>query len=784
VLLSSLYLKDKSYDALEQLASASDTTSLPVDFRQEFLWNRAEGLWASNHRSDALVIYSDLRDARSDIAIGAYRRLFDAAESQADLDRMEALGREMESHFASTPQVMMDIWAAIGVEYYKSGNLDVAASYLQKAWELRKSYAVDSTVPIYLAKIMQDRKDADGARALLQEYLAQPGASSEAATLALGFIARDAGELVLAEGILTRFLDSYPKSANAPRAAALLADVEFRLGKTDQSAALVAKYVQGDAAGAARPEFLRLQAEIAKKKADYSAAAAALLEYVQLSPQDSQAAVDLLEVQFLARDYQSVRQGAPSIVASVAKNPRDAILAAYILGLSQVAIKDYDGAVSTLEKIDTDAATANGLAVIVPYLKYYLGWSYSKTADFKTSATIMDSLVKEYPLHLLAPKILFLAGWSHFNLGDFSTAANDFLQAANSEGDRSSSEKDFYLYAKSLVSAKDLANAGAALQRVVNSSPQSPFADSALFDYAGVQTLLYSPSEAIKAYQDLVSRFPLSPLAEEAAYRIAETLFNQHNYAGAAAAFTDYRRKHPNGRLYDAALYWGGDAAAATGAKYDAALLWEQLANTYPASAFRVEALRKAADVYQAAGDLKRALDLYSRFISDYPDEARLAKADITAEKIKYQIQGFDATEADLVTKVQHANGPAKLEATVDLARLYIYSGENKADQGYQMLQQVSTQASGTVAAKALYLEGEYFYRKSDLMEAANRFVAAAGAGAANADFSASSLYRAAEMMKLGERLDQVKVLVAKMSDSFPSSLWTAKAQKLLEAGK
>jgi TolA-binding protein len=236
--------------------------------------------------------------------------------------------------------------------------------------------------------------------------------------------------------------------------------------------------------------------------------------------------------------------------------------------------------------------------------------------------------------------------------------------------------------------------------------------------------------------------------------------------------------------LYDAALYWGGEAAFSTGARFDAALLWEQLGNVYRNSSFRAVSLRKAAEIYEAAGELKHALDLYSRFISDYPDEARLAKADIAAERLRYQIQGLDATEADLTTRISHSSGQTRLEAMTDLARLYIFSGEKKVDEGYQMLQQVSAQASGNVAAKAEYLQGEYFYRRSDLMEAAKRFVAASATGAAEPDFSASALYRAAEMMKLGERLDEVQTLVKKMTDDFPSSPWTARARKLLEAGK
>jgi TolA-binding protein len=789
VVLSSLLLKEKSYDDLQQLATAPEAGSLPGALRQEFLWNSAEGLWQNNRQADAIPIYMELRDARTDIAVAAYRRLFSAAQAQGDLARMDALGREMETRFSATPQVMMDIWAALGVEYYKKGNRDTAYAYLQRAWGLRKSQRVDSAVPIYLAKILQDRKDAAGARSLLQEYMAQPGASSEDATLALGFLARDSGELPLAESILSRFLSSYPKSPNAPRAAALLADVELRQGKTDQSALLVSRYLQDDAAGSSRPDFLRLQAEIDRTKGDFAGAATALQEYSRLAPQDIDASVDLLEMQFLARQYQSVQRQAPAVVAP-AGSSRAGILAAYLLGLSQVALKDYAGAVATLAKIDINAAKANDLAVIIPYLQYYLGWAYSKTADYKSAAAVSDGLVAQYPLHQLAPKFLFLAGWSHYNLGDFDKAAIDFLQAANSEADRASSQKDFYLYAKSLASAKHYPDAEAALQKVANSSPPSPYADSALYDYATIQSVINFPSEAIKAFADLVSRFPSSPLAEEATYRIAEIQFNEHNYAAAASAFTDYRRKYPGGRLYDAALYWGGEAAANTGAKFDAALLWEQLANAYRSSPFRAAALRKAAEVYRSANDLKRALQLYTQFISDYPDEARQAKADIAAAELRYQIQGVDATEGGLLAKIASSSGEAKLQATMDLAQLYVYSGGAKDDQGYQMLQQVAAQGRGAVLARARYLQGEYFYRKNDLMEAAKRFVAAAaasaaaGSTAADQDFSASALYRAAEMMKLGGRPDEVQTLVKKMTDSYPSSPWTEKARKLLEAGK
>jgi len=788
VLLASLLLRQKSYEELEQLAAATDLAALPAPLRDEFLWSRAEGLRAQGRRADAAAIYGELLDARMDLAVAAHRRLFEAAFQDGDLARMESLSRVMESRFGGTPQVMISEWAALGVENYRRGNVSVAETWLQRAWALRRSVLIDETVPLYLARILQDRKDAAGARALLEEYATLPGASSESALLALGGAARQGGDFPTAERYFTKFLDSFPKSDRLGEAVAQLALTLMQEGKLDESAAALAKYAQSPALGSSKQEFLRARAEVMRKRGDFGAALDSLREYAALAPTDTEAGVDALELQFLLKQYGAVAQGTDALASSTpdlsTRSPRAALLAVYLHGLSLVALKEYAGAASTLEKISPDAANKAGLSVILPYTGYYLGWAYAKQGNFKRSADSMDALVTAYPGHALTPKMLFLAGWSHFNLSEFDKAADYFSRAASQETDTGSAQKDYYLYAKSLINGKRTKDALTALNKVVASTPRSPFADSALFDYAGIQASTGSPAGAVESYRALASQYPASPLAEESMYRLAETYFAMARYSDAAAAFTDYRRKYPNGRLFDAALYWGGEAAFATGAAFDAALLWEQLANGYRQSAFRAAALRKSAEVYLAAHDLPRSLSFYTKFIADYPDEARQAKADIAAEKLRSQIQGTDSAEADLTTRISHASGAAKLDAMNDLAKLYIYSGEKKVDDGYQMLQQVASQGTGMTAARAQYLQGEYFYRKGDLLEAARRFLTSASTGASDSDFAASAVYRAAEMMKLAQRQDQVQGLVKRLGDNFPSSPWTAKAQKLMEPPK
>ena len=87
-------------------------------------------------------------------------------------------------------------------------------------------------------------------------------------------------------------------------------------------------------------------------------------------------------------------------------------------------------------------------------------------------------------------------------------------------------------------------------------------------------------------------------------------------------------------------------------------------------------------------------------------------------------------------------------------------------------------------APQAQMLIGEYFYRKGDLAEAARQFLAAALIPGADAQAAASAIYRAAEMMQLAKKADEVAALVKRLETGFPDSPWTVKARQLQGAAQ
>jgi tetratricopeptide (TPR) repeat protein len=122
-------------------------------------------------------------------------------------------------------------------------------------------------------------------------------------------------------------------------------------------------------------------------------------------------------------------------------------------------------------------------------------------------------------------------------------------------------------------------------------------------------------------------------------------------------------------------------------------------------------------------------------------------------------------------------------EAMLELAQLYIYEGSERRELALPMLDAVTLKQEPASAARAQYLLGEYYYRKGELAGASQAFLTAAALNPADADGTASALYRAAEMLSLAGRTADVREVVARLERYFPGSLWTAEARKLLEGG-
>ena len=783
VLFGSLLQKQQSYAELLAYTQKTDPTAFPDPWKSEFLLLRAEAQTLTGKPEDAQPLYLQLVGAPEDVSLVAYERLFAAAQRKQDLPGMRDLTLAAQARFSGSTSVLSVLWTRVGAESFRQGARDSAEQFLRRAWDARSQVPVNEVVPLYLAEIMLGRKDVAGARQILLDFLALGKPGTGAVIIRLGDIALMGDDFAAAAGYYTQFRNAYPTSKQTPEAGYLLAYCSFRQGNAEAASALVNELLRQETDNATRQQLMKLRIVLLNGAHRTLEAADALKQYTAAWPGDLHSRLDYLKAMFVLKQNQgiiaeadAVRKQFPGIAV---QDPYAAIVVSYLSGLARIAAKSYREAIADLAAIQPAAAQKAGLAVIVPYARYYLGWGYLRISDFASASRVFDDLASAYPAHELAPMISYLAGWTHFSAGEYDKAAGYFSSLSGTGPQGELAQKGLYLYAKSLLNLKKTDDAAQVLLRIATAKPASPWASDALFDYAGALSDLGQTRQAADAYRRLADTFPDSPLREEAVYRRGETFSTHGMWAEARAAFDDYRTRYPKGKLMDAALYWGGQAARSAGEGMAAALLWEQLIAGYRQSSFRGTAMQQTAETYAKAEQYGKALDLYTRFISDYPDEARAARADIRAEQIRYLAQGQGDREAELSAIIARETGDRRRQATIDLARLYIYGGDKRADAGYRLLLPVIKEGDPQGAAQAQVLVGEYFYRKGDLTEAARQFVAAAAIARVDPKAAAAALYRAAEMMQLAKQPDEVAAIVKRLESGFPGSEWTAKARVL-----
>jgi TolA-binding protein len=763
---------------------ATLTAEEPADadpWREHLVLLRSEALWETGQREAAAALARGLVSSRDDsIALPAYQRLFAAAELGGDLAAMQSLTQAAEVRFASSPPVLADLWTRTGVASYRRGNRELAEYFLARVWDLRDRTAVSETTVLYLAEARMDRGDAAGAREVLEAFLASGQPGTGAALMRLGDAALATGDFAGAASRYAEFLDEYPGSERRAEAGYLLAYSRYRQGRYDEAAAAADRFT-GQPGPFAR-DLDRLRVALLKREGRLPEALAGTDALIAGDPQDVRARLERMKLLFQLGRLADLPAEADALFARTADladaDPYAFLLASYLRGLGEVARKEWRAAAASLDVVNDPAAERAGLGAIVPWARYYLGWAAVRGGSLDQAAVVLDELAARWPTHELAQRGLFLAGWARFSLKAWDEAADRFTRAA-AGADAGIAARSRYMRAKSLQNAGRLAEASTAFREMADAVPRTEFSDDALYEYASIADSLGSTALAADAFARLARDFPDSEFAETALFARAESLRKGGKNADAQAAYALYRRTYPKGSLVDASLYWGGVAAAAGGEPFAAVLVWEQLAAAYPASPFRAPALLKTADVYAEARQFAKALEIYDRLTVEYPEEALEAGSRIRAEQLRYQIAGVGDREAELLARIRASTGTARREAQVELARLYVLSGEQKVEDGYRLALQVAAEKDPLPAARALAVAAEYLYRKGDLVEAARKFLEAAATGAADAELAASSIYRAAEMMHLAERPEDVRELVLRLEQSFPSSPWTARARKL-----
>ena len=790
VLLAYTYLKGKMYVSVIELVETVDFQSQKEKDREKLLFYKAEALWHLDKIDEAEKEYSKLLEAPVAIAKICFMRLFVAAQEKDDFSQLERLMQQAENIFSSYPELLIDLWINMGIESYKRKNPELAEHFFTKVWNLRERHEIKYSVPLYLAEIMLKKGKREESILILEAYISSKEEIEDQIIMRTGDLYLMGNNFKLAENYYSWLLDKDSSKGKKIEATYYLAYSYYRQDRNDEALTLVQEILSAGTPEIYHKELLKLLAILYKKTGRLEDALNTLKQHIALFKDDVAAYISYIKLLFLQKEYSNVITNSKEIqriFPSLHKNdPYSYYLNKYFAGLSYIVKKMYSEAKNTLSQIPVMEAEKAGLKVIIPYSLFYRAWATYRLGDFKRAAMVFAELLTKYPDHELVARALYFAGWCYYSDYDFDNADLFFTRLSNEAKSEALKIKAFFFKAKSLFNLGKYEQAKDVFQLIYKKWPKASFADDAAYEYVNILSDQGKTMEAAESYAWIAKTYPKSPLIEDVLYRKGEVYYQGKLYDKAQNAFYEYRLKFPQGKLYDAALYWGGLSAFNLGEKYGAVLLWEKIIKDYPESPFRPNALKKTAEVYSTSSEYSKALSLYTEIISSYPLEASAVNADQKAEELRYRILGLDSREAELTVSIEKNRGVESKEgreALLSLAHIYIFeAAREKIDLAYNLLLKVSEKKEDAdTSSRAQYLIGEYWYIKGDYIKAGNEFLKGALLGPSDKDLMAISIYKSAEMMKLAGKINEVKDLVKRLKKNFPSSQWAVEGERLLE---
>ncbi len=798
-LLLSLYVKEGLADELLDLTSRLDLTRLDERWRHHVLLYEAEAYYAKGEIDEAITRYRRSERAPAEVATLAFQRLFQLAQDGRIAEQPSDVLRRAEIALSGRTDVLKEFWLRVGIDSYNQRRYDIAELYFRRIWDFRATEFIPASVPLYLARLLDQRGDEQGAEEVLSAYLDIYGDESEErlrVLVALGNLHLRLGRNSEAVATLAVAFDEFDRGPFFAEAAYQYAFALRESRRHADALATIDSAFTAGRTGGIQADLLRLRSRVLRDLGRNADALQSLYEYLPLRPDDAQAALEYVNLLFGLGRYARVNGEAPQIASELDRHgsltPLVDSQLAYVRGLALLSLNDYAGAKGVFQHVlDRQADARTQRTSLRPYALYYRGWAAYREGAYRDAQLSFGTLLSEYPDHAQAAQAAYLSGWSSFLLGDYRAATDSLARVRSYPTSERLAIEARFLHGRALAAMGSHQQAAATFRSLYLDHPTSVYADDAWFEYAESQLVMRNPDAAVAAFTELLTNYPASQLAEPASFRRAEVLFEQGRYSEAQEAFFAYRSNFREGPRMDAALYWGGVASHNLGETGGALLLWERLISEFRSSPFRADAVRSAAIAHADRGEHRQALNLFTELQGAYPETAIAAGAERRINELVLLISGHGEREARLVVAIENSGGAeseAGREAIIELARMTIYeSTATSTDAGsvMPMLRSVSDMRAvdPASAARALFLRGEYRANQEELQSAADLYLQAAAVGAADRDLAALSIYRAAVMYSMLGHTTEVNALVSRLRSDFPGSQWLEEARALQRGG-
>lgn len=506
----------------------------------------------------------------------------------------------------------------LGMSYYNRSDWENAIKYLAVASEGNDETAQNAAFHMGLAALKSGNKDLAGMA--FQRATAIPGRDDvrEKAMFNYAMVLQEASYSPFAESVtvLEGFLNDYPKSAYADRAASMLAQEYLHTSNYEAALKSIDRIKNPDRTiMEAKQKLLYRQAMDMMADGLYPEIPQVLTKAIGVGSYDQ----DVMDALYFWRGESYYR-----------------------VGNMQQAELDYSRYLSR---------TSGRKAAYTDMAEYGLGYilfndgNYQRALDYFRRTSSMTSTLSDE----MVSDAMLRAGDCQLNLRMYEDAIESYRKSM----DKSLSSNDYAMFQYGTVCGlmQRYPEKIEWLERVVNDCPTSQYVPSALFEIGRCYQQTGSPEKSVSYFKRITDMYPTSDLARRATVEMALVYYQTDKYdeaiemykkviadypgsdeartamadlksiyveKGDVSSFVNFSQSTPSGSVIavgerDSLSYAAAESMFRRGDMDQALSLFHDYTRQFPDGAFLVDAWYYSAVIYQRQNDYERAMDNYLR---------------------------------------------------------------------------------------------------------------------------------------------------------------------------
>jgi len=608
---------------------------------------------------------ADYAAVRHADALAAQRKFAEAAAVYASVP---------ENHSKSQYVTLCNLEA--GKKYYVAGKTDEAIGHLDKVVAGGGKSAPEAAH--WAALCHMRKKQPAEALAIVQAVLPKAPDGPDKRSLlmdeadALYEIPSKRGESVAK---YAAYAEAYPSDASAPQAKYMAAFAAMNLANYAEALKYADEFL------AARPDHelavgvKHVKAESSLMTGKYADADALYTELLAAAPNDADAEIWKVHqgtALYLQKKYQEAIDALKPVVEEL-KTPALVAEAWYRIGRSQIALRQYAAAITSLEA----AMAADPKWKLADDTLLVLAYAYQQTDDFAKARAAAQRVIDEFP----GSKRLDVA---HYRLAECARLGNQLDQAVSE------------------------------YRVVLDKWPDSSLAAQSYYGLGWALLGKRDYAAADEAFSGLVEKFPNEDLVDRGKYGRGMARRQLKQYGPAVADLQAYLATEPKGLDMARALHILGLSQKGLGKHQDAVTTFQKLLNApldYP------DADRVYFEMGWSYKELKKpgeALKAFETLVKDHANSDLVVDAQYLIGDYHYDKKDYKKAALGYYAAMQKA-GKSDLgeEASYKLGLCYYLQDDYKNAQatfGYQ----VATWPKGPLAADGWFMQGESYFKQND----------------------------------------------------------------------